>query len=129
MKKIKENLLNNDILYLYRLEYQEPGKYKDEVKNIRTQIKEHDKIRYEDAGARTRTLQLIEGEQPSKRFFNVEREYIKKKRVMTLNKNGRELNDEEEIKDGFVSHNENLFAARPHSVPTQIKDYQKFNQV
>lgn len=122
-EKIRERRLNNDILYLYRLECQEPGKYKDEVKNIKTQIKEHDKIRYEGAGVRTRTLQLIEGEQPTKRFLNVEREYIKKKRVMTLSENGRVLNDEKEIEDAFVSHYENLFAARPHSVPIQIKDF------
>ncbi|CAN7990702.1 unnamed protein product [Ixodes pacificus] len=31
-EKIQEKHLNNDILYLYRLECQEPGKYKDEIK-------------------------------------------------------------------------------------------------
>ncbi|CAN7983106.1 unnamed protein product [Ixodes hexagonus] len=83
-EKTQERRLNNDILYLYRLECQEPGKYKDDIKNLRKQIEEHDKIRYVGAAVRTRTLQIIEGEQPTKSYLNAEREYVKKKRVNIL---------------------------------------------
>lgn len=52
-QKIEERRLNKDILYLYRLECQEPGKYKDDIKNLRKQIEEHDKLHYGGAAVRT----------------------------------------------------------------------------
>lgn len=72
-KKIREKLHNNDILYLYRLESQEPGKYKHDINNLSKQIKEHDKVHYGGAAVRAGTLQLIEGEQATKRYLNAER--------------------------------------------------------
>ncbi|CAN7978800.1 unnamed protein product [Ixodes persulcatus] len=121
-EKIQEKHLNNDILYLYRLECQEPGKYKDEIKNLRKQIEEHDKIRYGGAAVRTRTLEMIEGDQPTKRYLNAEREYIKKKQITLLSKNGRLLNEREEIEDAFVSYYDNIFASSLLSVTTQMQE-------
>lgn len=60
-EKIQENYLINDILYLYRLECQEPGKHKNEILHLRKQIEEHDIMRYGIAAVRTRTLKMIEG--------------------------------------------------------------------
>ncbi|CAN7948337.1 unnamed protein product [Ixodes hexagonus] len=96
-EKIQERRLNNDIIYLYRLECQEPGKYKEDIKDLKRQIEEHDNVHYGGAAVRTRTLEVIEGEQPTKRYLNAEREYAKK-RIDTLQINGRVLNDEKKLK-------------------------------
>ncbi|CAN7946840.1 unnamed protein product [Ixodes hexagonus] len=90
------------------------------TKNLRKQIEEHDKLHYGGAAVRTRTLQVIEGEQPTKRYLNAEREYVKKKRIEKIQENGRVLTNEKKIEDAFVASYENIFASTPLTVTTQI---------
>lgn len=118
IEKIKENYLNNDILYLYRLEFQEPGKHNDEIRSQRKQIKQQNKIRNGGTAVRTRSLEMIEGGRPTKRYLNADRECIKKKENTSLSKNGRLLNEEKEIEYAVVSHYDNIFAPSLLSVTT-----------
>lgn len=104
-----ENELRKQLDELVSLENEQPGKWLDEIRDVKNKLEIMDGEKYRAAMIRARAEKLWAGEKPSKRALGDEKRYATKNEIKQINFRNKATSDKESIESAFVEHYTTLF--------------------
>lgn len=112
-----ENELRHQLDVLIGLENAQPGKWSNEIRDVKSKLETIDSDKYRAAMIRARAEKLWAGEQPNKRALGDEKRYAAKNEIRQINFRNETTCDKESIESAFVEHYSDLFGRKRQTEP------------
>lgn len=103
-----ENELRHQLDVLIGLENAQPGKWSNEIRDVKSKLEVMDTDKYRAAMIRARAEKLWAGEQPNKRALGDEKRYAAKNEIRQIYFRNETTCDKESIESAFVEHYRNF---------------------